>query len=295
MTSQVLSLTRLEWFKLRHRRMPWILLALSVLLVQVAFWSSYALFRSGEMAVSEGGESGNVTVSTTDQFPEMFAFPTSLTNGLIVAHGFGGILLMILAASLIGSEYGWGTLRTVLTKGTGRWSLLTAKLLLLAGLSVGVLIVATASVAVSSAIALATLDAGWVASSADWTGLGIGFGKAIYGMLPYVALAVFAAVLTSSSGAAIGISLGYYFAESILIGVLANFDWFERIAVFILGRAVSGWVRTEGGVSFQSSGTTAGLPDASQAFLVLLAYVVVLSGAALWIFQRREVAGAKGE
>ncbi len=295
MTSQVLSLTRWEWYKLRRRWMPWILLGISVLLVQVAFWGSYALFRSGEMAVSEGGESGNVTVLTDDRFLELFAFPTSLTNGLIVAHGFGGILLMILAASLMGSEYGWGTLRTVLTKGTGRWPLLTAKLLLLAALSVGVLIVATASVAVSSAIALATLDAGWVSSSADWPGLGIGFGKAIYGMLPYVALAVFAAVVTSSSGAAIGISLGYYVAESILVGVLAQFDWFERVAVFVLGRAVSGWVQTEGGVSFQSSGTTAGLPDASQAFLVLLAYIVVLTGAALWLFQRREVAGAKGE
>ena len=295
MTAQVLSLTRLEWYKLRHRRMPWILLALTVLLVQVAFWVSYALFRGGQMTVSEGGESGNVTVSTNDQFLELFAFPTSLTNGLIVAHGFGGILLMILAASLIGSEYGWGTLRTVLTKGTGRWPLLTAKLLLLAALSVALLVVATASVAVGSAIALATLDANWVSSSADWSGLGIGFGKAIYGMLPYVALAVFAAVLTSSSGAAIGISLGYYFAESILVGVLARFDWFERVAIFILGHAVSGWMQTPVGVSFQSSGTSAGLPDASQAFLVLLGYVVVLSGAAFWLFQRREVAGAKGE
>ena len=295
MIAHVLPLTRLEWYKLRHRRMPWILLGFAVLLVQIAFWASYALFRSGEMAVGEGGASGNVTVSTTDQFLEMFAFPTSLTNGLIVAHAFGGILLMILAASLIGTEYGWGTLRTALTKGTGRWPLLTAKLLLLAGLSVAVLIVATASVAVSSAIALATLDADWISSSADWSDLGIGFGKAVYGMLPYVALAVFAAVLTSSSGAAIGISLGYYFVESILVGVLAGFDWFERVAGFILGRAVSGWVRTETGVSFQSSGTTAGLPDATQSFLVLLAYVVVLSGAALWVFQRREVTGAKGE
>ena len=295
MISQVPTFTRLEWFKLRHRRMPWILLGVAVLLVQIAFWASYALFRGGELEVGEGGASGATTISTTSQFLEMFAFPSSLTNGLIVAHAFGGILLMILAASLTGTEYGWGTLRTALTKGTGRWPLLTAKLLLLAGLSVAVLIVATTSVAVSSAIALATLDADWISSSADWSDLGIGFGKAIYGMLPYIALAVFAAVLTSSSGAAIGISLGYYFVESILVGVLAGFDWFQRVAVFILGRAVSGWVRTETGVSFQSSGTTAGLPDASQSFLVLLAYVVVLTGAALWVFQRREVAGAKGE
>ena len=86
--------------------------------------------------MGEGGESGTVTVSTSDQFVEMFAFPDQPHQRLIVGRGFGGILIMILAASLIGSEYGWGALRTVLTKGTGRWPLLASKLLLLAGLSV---------------------------------------------------------------------------------------------------------------------------------------------------------------
>ena len=47
MIADVLSLTRLEWFKLRHRRMPWILLILSVLL-QITFWGAYAVFRVGD-------------------------------------------------------------------------------------------------------------------------------------------------------------------------------------------------------------------------------------------------------
>ena len=293
MIADVLSLARWEWFKLRHRWMPWILLAITALLVQVNFWVTYVLFRNGsEVTVSEGGGSSDVTVSTSDQFLEMFAFPTSLANGLIAGRGTAGILVMILAASLIGSEYGWGALRTVLSKGTGRWPLLASKLLLLTGLSVGALIVATAALGVSSVIALTTLDTNWIAASADWSGLGIAFGKAVYGMLPYIALAVFAAVVTSSTGAAIGISLGYYFAESILLGVLRPFDWFERIDGFILGQAVSGWMESAaGGVSFGSGS----LPDATQSFFVLAGYVVVLSGAAFWLFQRREVAGAKGE
>lgn len=293
MIADVLSLTRWEWYKLRHRWMPWILLAITALLVQVNFWVTYVLFRNGsEVTVGEGGGSSDVTVSTSDQFLEMFAFPTSLANGLIVGRGSAAILMMILAASLIGSEYGWGALRTVLTKGTGRWPLLASKLLLLTGLSVGALIVATAALGVSSVIALTTLDTNWIAASADWSGLGIGFGKAVYGMLPYIALAVFAAVVTSSTGAAIGISLGYYFAESILLGVLMPFDWFERIDIFILGQAVNGWMESAaGGVSFGQ----ASLPDATQSFFVLTGYVVVLSGAAFWLFERREVAGAKGE
>lgn len=293
MIAETLSLTRWEWYKLRHRWMPWILLGITVVLVQVNFWVSYGLFRGGNVEMGEGGESGAVTVSTSDQFIEMFAFPTSLAHGFIAGRGFGGLLVMILAASLIGSEYGWGALRTVLTKGTGRWPLLASKLLLLSGLSVGALVVATAALGISGVIALATLNTDWIAASADWSGLGIGFGKAVYGMLPYVALAVFAAVVTSSTGAAIGISLGYWFAESILVGVLTPFDWFERIDVFILGQAVSGWMGSSaGGLSF---GTGGELPDATQAFLVLTGYIVVLATAAFWLFQRRDIAGARGE
>ena len=36
-------------------------------------------------------------------------------------------------------------------------------------------------------------------------------------------------------------------------------------------------------------------PEALQGFLVSLAYIVILSGLAFWIFQRRDIAGAKGE
>ena len=37
------------------------------------------------------------------------------------------------------------------------------------------------------------------------------------------------------------------------------------------------------------------LPDAAQSFVVLLGYSVILGGAAFWLFQRRDIAGAKGE
>ena len=57
--------------------------------------------------------------------------PSSLANALAVGSGVGAVLIMILAASVIGAEYGWGTLRTTLTGGPGRWQLLASKLLTL--------------------------------------------------------------------------------------------------------------------------------------------------------------------
>ena len=251
MIAEVLSLTRWEWFKLRRRRLPWILLFVSVLLLQITFWSAYALFRVGDdVALGDGG-----TASVSGAFLELLAFPNNAVIGLAISHGFSIILIMILAASLTGTEYGWGTVRTVLTRGAGRWQLLASKLLLVALLGVGALIVGALSMALSSFIASLTLEGGnWLAESADWAEVARIFGKAIFGLLPYVALGLFFAVLTTSSGAAIGLSLGYAVAEGIVISILANFDWFERFSGYVLGQAVGGWLGTTGGELFAGGG-----------------------------------------
>ena len=252
MIADVLSLTRLEWYKLRHRRMPWILLLLSVLLVQITFWGAYAVFRVGaDVALGDGGG----TASVSGDFLEVLAFPNIAVIGLAVSHGFGVILIMILAASLTGTEYGWGTVRTVLTRGAGRWPFLASKLILVALLGAAALVLGTASLAISSFIASLTLEGGsWIAESAEWGEVARMFGKTVFGLVPYVALAVFFAVLTSSSGAAIGLSLGYAVAEGIVVGILASFEWFERISGFILGQAVGGWLGTSGDAMFSGGG-----------------------------------------
>ena len=64
---------------------------------------------------------------------------------------------MILAASIPGTEYGWGTLRTVLVRGVGRWQLLAAKTLVIALVSVGLSATVLAIVGVASVIATLTL------------------------------------------------------------------------------------------------------------------------------------------
>ena len=282
MTAQVLSLTRWEWYKLRRRWMPWILLFIVAALPQMSLWGSVSgTFGSETEQAVRGVDSTRLL------------FPNSVVGGLLVAQVYGIVLIMILTASLIGTEYGWGALRTVLTQGTGRWPFLTSKLLLLVLLGAAALGVGAFAWVVGSAIAMVTLgDGAWLAESADWIEVVKWCGKAVVGLLPYIALAAFVAVLTSSSGAAIGLSLGYYLIESILVGALFNFDWFERVAEFLIGPAGYGWMGIPGGMTFSYP---AELPDATQSFFVLLGYILILGGAAFWLFQRRDVAGAKGE
>ena len=101
MISQVLLLTRWEWYKLSRRRIPWVLLVIAMIVPQAVLWGSFFAFR----------------FESASRDP--FVLPNSLTTGLSITHGVAVILIMVLSSSVVGSEYGWGTLRTALTKGTG--------------------------------------------------------------------------------------------------------------------------------------------------------------------------------
>ena len=353
MIAQVLRLTRWEFFKVRKRWMPWILLAVAVAITQLSIWGvffSYGNVVEADFEVYHGPVGADGLASVTrfrcaevddaaiaaamtrvpeqerervlaeieadrEHCPDLleevvrqrhrlrqfFVLPDSISNGLAVAQTVGVILIMILAASAMGGEYGWGTLRTALTRGIGRWQFLKAKalsVLLLAGL--GLLGVCLA-VAAGSLIGASLISEGSVglAGSGEWSTALTLFGKTLYAMVPYAILALFLAVLTSSASMGISISLAYYFVELILVGILTNlFDWFSNVSDFLLGPSIVAWM-TETGV--QATGGAAALfplqdlPSQLHAFLALTAYIAVLGGAALWLFQRKDIAGARGE
>ena len=49
MIAQVVRLARWEWFKLRKRWIPWILLAIVVVVAQSFLWSSYISYETTEI------------------------------------------------------------------------------------------------------------------------------------------------------------------------------------------------------------------------------------------------------
>ena len=206
---------------------------------------------------------------------------------------------MILASSVLGTEYGWGTLRAVLTRGVNRWQFLGAKALslLLMG-AIGLIIVAL-TVAVSSLIAASLLvDDGGLTDSGEWSTAAVTFGKAVYGLMPYAILALFLSVLTSSSSMGIAFSLAYFFVESILVQILGGlFDWFSNVTDLLLGPSVTSWM-TEAGIRITGQGSMFPISHPSSqlhAFLVITGYIIVLGAAAFWLFQRKDIAGARGE
>ncbi len=235
-----------------------------------------------------------------EEMRQRIILPGSLSNSLGIAHAIGVILIVILGPSSMGVEYGWGTLRAVLTRGIGRWQFLGAKVLSLLLLSAVGFIIAGLTVAASSLVAASLVldDGGGLADAGEWSTVAVMFGKAVYGLAPYAILALFLSVLTSSSSMGIAIGLAYYFAESILVQILGGpFGWFSTVTDFLLGPSVTSWM-TETGVRATGGGAMFPVNDPSSqmhAFFVIAAYIVVLGVAAFWLFMRKDIAGATGE
>ena len=120
------------------------------------------------------------------------------------------------------------------------------------------------------------------------------------GLVLHTPLRGLVAVATRSSATGIGVGLGYYFFEQIFVGIFINlFDWFQRIADFLLVYNIGAFMGagdSEGeggnGGGFTIGGFLGDAPSELHAFLVIAAYILVLGGLAFYLFQRRDIPGA---
>ncbi len=237
------NVARWEGFKLRHRRMPWILLAIFLAFTQLAVWGSYfsysAAVRSGGFmpipaAAATRGMSRMIRcndlrtkpsevlpASVPPQAAAMLLrqcerqlvtryqalLPTSsITFSLGVASIVGMVLIAILSASAFGAEFGLGTLRPILVRGVGRVSYLAGKFLVLAAAATGALLLATAAVALSALLIskMAVPPPTAVAVSGSWGDVLLMLVRVWASMLVFLTIASSITLLTRSTAAGHG-------------------------------------------------------------------------------------------
>ena len=198
---------------------------------------------------------------------------------------------------MLGGEYGWGTLRPALSRGIGRWQFLASKVAVVVLVPTALLFILSVTVMISGFIAEATLTADPQVEgdgSISWVGLLALFGRMIYGFVPYTMLALFFVVLTGSNGVGLGLPLGYYMAESvILVPVLRAFAWSDRVFAYLLASNVEGWQRTDPNAE-SSIAAIGGLSDMAHGAVFATLYALTMGAAAAFLFLRRDIAGAKG-
>jgi ABC-2 type transport system permease protein len=183
---------RAELLIMRKRASTWILLGIWATLALVfAYAVPYAQYLNG-----------------SSQAPLQDVLPESLVGALMQGFPFfGGVLALMLGVLAFGSEYGWGTLKTLFTQRPGRLPVFGAKLLALAAaLVVFVLLVFALGALAGSALALREgADIAWPSPSLLIRGLAAGW----LILAVWAAFGVLLAVIARGTALATGIGILY--------------------------------------------------------------------------------------
>ena len=288
----MLRLLRSEIYRLRRRWMPWILLvfiAVIPFLFYFLIWASVnaqlQAVRSGTLPAPPGG------TAQLDETLRMIAPDRVAQFGVSIVGGLGSVMLIVFAASHVGTEFGWGTFRTLLAHGASRSGFLVSKAASLLLYVILFMIVGT----------VAAIGASYTGSAVASIPVGAGVDvpevarvatKISYTFLPYMALALAIAVWSKSAGAGIASGLVVYFAESIVAGILVSLNKdYAQIVNWGLSRNASALTRTvsgQGGPTSQDP-TASTLPDPTQAAIVLAIYMVIFLALAYWRLRSRDV------
>jgi ABC-2 type transport system permease protein len=276
---------RAELLKLRKWPAMWILAAMLLVLSQVfGYLIPYVAYRSG-------GGSGFAAGETPAQLLADILPGRLVPNTLGGFPMFAGAIALIIGALVAASEYGWGTLKTILAQRPRRRSLLAGKLLSMATAILVLVLTVFAVNALWSWVIAATEG-----MPADWPSLldlgrGIGAGWLILGMWSLVGALL--GILFRSTSLAVGLGLVWALAVENLVrgfaGVLGFLDAFQR---GLPGVNAGSLVAALGAATLDQPGGTPGVTavvSGPQAVVVLGAYVAVLALVAVVALQRQDV------
>lgn len=278
----MIEMIRAELFKLRKRRMTWILLVVLAAFFCLMFFATYGITSSPPARMPEAAVDA---IRTSLQFPDAFNMIFS-TAGTILT-----LLLIILVASSIGNEYGWGTVRQILSRKGIRYYFVISKLasfIIIAFIGLVIALIFGFILALITSNLIGTIS--WDFMTASYIGgLFENFGWTLFTLLPYILMATFFAFLGRSAIAGIGGGLGFYFIEAIAVGIFSQSGgWLAKIPNYLIGPNIDALLPsslfTQG--PFADTGAT---PSILHASLTLAVYCAVFLIISLYMFKKRDV------
>jgi ABC-2 type transport system permease protein len=277
-----------ELFKLVRRPAVWVLIILLlVLAVGLGYFITYLIDTFAPASASRGLPPGTkLSDFKVALYPQNFVKDTFSTWGSL-----GGVFALIMGVLVQGSEYGWGTIKTLFTQRYGRLTMLFGKLAALAVL-VLVMVVALFAIDALASLVVVTIDGKAVEfPSADVILKAIGAGFLIFGFWAVFGLAL--ATVFRQSAMAIGLGLAYALVVELLIFSLLSAlggDVVNKIHQWFPIANTGYLAESFGQISFRGiERTPPPFADATHAVIVLLLYVIAFIGASLYLTRMRDV------
>jgi hypothetical protein len=200
----VINTFSFEWLKFSKRWMPRIILALLLGLTVLVFWGQ---------ATRLNGR------------PDLF-LPRGWLAALAFSSFFAPFFWPVLGGSWAGNEYGWGTIRSILTRRPERIThALSALAVLIVGVLIGIICIVFVATGASAVVSLATGNPVWTSGLFTDTfaaTLTKGILTAWYVSSFYLLVAYSAAVIARSAAVGIGVGIGSTLAQIVLIGIFAT-------------------------------------------------------------------------
>jgi len=282
--SDVIAVSRAELFALVRRPAVWTIFGAIAVLNQVfSYLVPYLSYRSGDTTgFTEGMPLDQVLAST---------LPAQLVpNTLGGFPVFAGALALAWGALLFGSEYGWGTMKTLFTQRPTRLSVLGGKVTAMAS-CVAVSVVALFAIsAVSSTLIAVSEGASTTFPSIAHLATGIASGALI--MMMWASLGAVLAVLMR--GVALPIGLGIVWAlgienlvSAMATSMLSALEPLRNALPGVNAGSLVGAITPER-IGEAAPGVTSAVSQ-GQSLLALTAYIVVCIATAGWLYQRRDV------
>jgi ABC-2 type transport system permease protein len=268
---------RAELVKQSRRPASWLLLAVAVVLT-LTFGYAIPYAGLGGAPASGGPGAGRGLAA---MLPD--AFVGSALGGLPV---FVGALALIFGVLVAGSEYGFGTWKTVLVQHPSRIAVHAAKLVTVAVAALAAVLALFAATAGASALVASLQGHALVWPAASGVLLGLGAGWLVTTM--WGTLGVLLAIGLRSVALPIGLGLVWLLAVQNLLSSIAAplLDWVAELQKALPGPN-AGALAAAFGASAPGVGQVVG---AGQATAVLAAYLVGFAGLGGWLLHRRDIA-----
>jgi ABC-2 type transport system permease protein len=277
-----------EMFKLVRRGSIWVTIGiLLVLAVALGYFVTYLVAThppAGARARIEGADFAALRNGL---------YPASLVSKTLTQWAnLGGVFALILGVLVQGSEYGWGTVKTMYTQRPGRLTMLAGKLVALMILIL-IMVVALFAVDAASSLVVALIDgASSALPSITEVTKGLGAGWLIFGMWSMLGLGL--ATLFRQSAMAIGLGLAYGLViEGLVFGLLGRLgsDVVTQVHIW-LPIANAGYLsQAFGRAAGFAAGPAAAAPDAdaNHAVVVLALYLVAFVVVSAALLRSRDV------